>query len=82
MTENVAREDICDAEDDDEDAGGDDDAPVGDAEGFLGSGFFIKVSEDGDADDDHEDSEGDEAVGGGEEGPGVEDVIAEEGSFG
>lgn len=82
LAEDVAGEDVCDAEDDDDDAGGDDDAPVGDAEGFLGGGFFVEVAEDGDADDGHEDAEGDEAVGGGEQGPGVEDVGAEEGGFG
>ena len=82
LAEDVAGEDVCDAEDDDDDAGGDDDAPVGDAEGFLGGGFFVEVAEDGDADDGHEDAEGDEAVGEGEQGPGVEDVGTEEGGFG
>lgn len=71
LAEDVAGEDVCDAEDYDDDAGGDDDAPVGDAEGFLGGGFFVEVAEDGDADDGHEYAEGDEAVGWGEEGPGA-----------
>ena len=56
LAEDVAGEDVCDAEDDDDDARGDDDAPVGGAEGFLGGGFFVEVAEDGDADDGHEDS--------------------------
>lgn len=82
LAEDVVCEEVCDAEDHAEDTRGDDDAPVGGAEGFHGGGFFVEVSEDGDADDAHEDAEGDEAVGGGEEGPAAGEVGAEEGGFG
>lgn len=41
LAEQVADEDVGNAEDDDEDAGGDDDAPVGGAEGFLARGFLV-----------------------------------------
>lgn len=82
LPEDVAGEYIGYAEDHAEDAGGDDDPPVGGAEGFLGGGFLVQVSEDGDADDAHEDAEGDEAMGGGEEGPGAGEVGAEEGGLG
>ena len=78
LTEGVAGEDVDEAHDGDEDAGGDDEAPVGLTQGVFRGGGLVEVSENGDAQDDHEDAEGDEARGWGEEGPVVGDVAAEE----
>lgn len=51
--EDVACEDVDDAEDDDDDAAGDDDLPEGLPEGFLACGFLVQVAQDGDAEDYH-----------------------------
>lgn len=51
--EDVACEDVDDAEDYDDDAARDDDLPHGLPEGFLACGFLVQVSEDGDAEDYH-----------------------------
>ena len=53
VAEDVACEDVDDAEDEGEDAAADDDAPEGCAEGFLRCRFLVEVSEDGDAEDYH-----------------------------
>ena len=82
VAEPVAGEDVDGAHDADDDAGGDDDAPEGGAEGVFGSGFFVEVTEDGDADDDHEDAEGDEARAWGQEGPICGCVALEEADLG
>ena len=82
VAEDVAGEEVGDAEDDDDDAAADDDAPEGGAEGFLRCGGFVQVAEDGDAEDDHQGAEGDEARGRGKERPVGGDVGAEEREFG
>jgi len=53
LPEAVAGEDVDDAHDGDEDAGGDDEAPVGVAEGFFRGRDFVEVAEDADAEDGH-----------------------------
>ena len=53
VAEDVACEEVDDAEDDDHDAAGDDNLPEGGAQRFLTRGLFVQVSEDGDAEDDH-----------------------------
>ena len=51
--EDVACEDVDDAEDYDDDAARDDDLPHGLPEGFLACGFLVQVAEDGDTEDYH-----------------------------
>ena len=82
LAEDIACEDVDDAEQNREDARGDDDAPVGGAEGFLAGGFFVEVAEYGDTGDDHQEAEGDEAVDWREEGPVAGNVGSEEREFG
>lgn len=78
VSENVACEEVHDAEDDDHDAAGNDNLPEGGAQRFLTCGLFVQVSEDGDAEDDHENAEGHEARLRAEEGPVAGNVASEE----
>lgn len=78
VAEDVACEEVDDAEDDDHDAAGDDNLPEGGAQRFLARGLFVQVSEDGDAEDDHQNAESHEAGFGSEEGPVARDVASEE----
>lgn len=82
VTKDVAREDVEGPENDDQDAGGDDDAPKGHAERFLACGLFVKVSKDGNADDDHRHAKSDEARRRRVERPAPSNIIAEQGEFG
>ena len=82
MTGGTYGEDVCGAEDADDDAGGDDQTPESGPEGTLGCGLFVQVAEDGDADDDHDDAEGNEPVARREEGPVFGGVALEKGDFG
>lgn len=61
LAEQIAREDVGDAQDGDEDAGSDDEAPVVVSEGLFGGGCFVEIAEEGDAEDYHEDAESYEA---------------------
>ena len=49
VPEDVACEEVHDAEDDNHDTAGNDNLPEGGAQGFLTCGLFVQVSEDGDA---------------------------------
>lgn len=61
VAKDVARKDVDDSEDKDNNAGGNDDAPRVDAEGLLASGLLVEITKDGNANSKHEDAEGDEA---------------------
>ena len=52
--EEVAGEDVNEAEDTGKDAGGDDDLPEGEAKGLLGGGRLVEVAEYGNPDNNHE----------------------------
>ena len=69
-------EDVCGAEDADDDAGGYDQTPESASEGTLGCGLFVQVAKD------HDDAESDEPVAWGEEGPVFGGVALEKGDFG
>lgn len=64
VTEEVGGNDVDKSQDEYDDTGGDDDAPVTETQRFLASCFLVKVAENGDAEDDHDDSQSDEAGGG------------------
>ena len=53
IAEDVACEEVDDAEDNDHNAAGDDNLPEGGAQRFLTCGLFVQVSEDGDTEDYH-----------------------------
>lgn len=82
VAEDVACEDVDDAEDDDDDAAGDDDLPEGLPEGFLACRLLVQVAEDRDAENYHHGAEGYKTGLGGEEGPVAGDVAAEDRQFG
>ena len=77
----VAGEDVDDAEDADEDAGGDGQAVEVGPHGFAAGRGFVEVAEQGDAEEDHEGAEGEKGGARAEEGPVVGDVAGEEGDF-
>ena len=77
IPEDVADDDVEEAENGGQDTRGDDDSPEWKAEGLLGCGFLVEVSEDRDSDDDHGEAERNEARGWGEERPVTQEVGSE-----
>lgn len=75
-------EDVEHAQNEDDGAGGEDDAPARRAEGLLAEGRLVQVAEQGDAQCGHCEAEEDEAVLEAEQGPGARKVGPEEGEFG
>ena len=82
VAEEVGGEDVCGAEDDDDNARCDNEAPEGEAEGFLGRRGLVQVAECGYTSEHHGCAEREEGGVRGEEGPVSSDVAWEKGEFG
>lgn len=63
VAEDVGRNEVDPAHDEDDDAGGNDNAPEGKAERLLVGSFLVEIAQHVDAQDEHGESERDEAVG-------------------
>ncbi len=69
VAEDVGRDQIDPAEDEDDDAGGDDDTPESEAERLLACGRLIEIAKHVDAEHLHSERKEDEAMGRTEKGP-------------
>lgn len=63
VAEDVGRNEVDPAHDEDDDTRSDNDAPEGKAERFLVGSFFVEIAEHVDTQDEHGEGEGDEAMG-------------------